>query len=157
MTFCRAGSYNFIHRKAGVFYMQKYMIKSFKSENRPVWFMEKLSGLPTKAQIIEICNNDQVGEYAKVHCIHDNESHSVGSQGVLFENLYPSKDALLTATAEAEQKRIAEIKAAIHSMEDCIRFMYNTPGVSPAEEYTDHIARRAIQEIAAERWGLELE
>ena len=136
--------------------MQKEMIKKFKQENRPVWFMEKLSGLPTKAQIIEIRNNDQVGEYAKVHCINDIESRSVGSQGVLLENLYPTKDALLAATVEAEQKRIAEIKAAIQTMEECIRFMYDTPGVSPAEEYTDHIARRAIQELAAERWGLEL-
>ncbi len=124
------------------------MIESFKSENRPVWFKEKLFELPTKAQIIEIYNNDHVGKYAKVHCIHDSESHSVGSQGVLFENLYLSKDELLTATAEAEQERIVEIKAAIHSMEDCIRFMFNTP-VAPAEEYTDHITQRAIQELAA--------
>jgi len=136
--------------------MQKEMIKKFEQENRPVWFMEKLSETPTKAQIIKLCNNDQIGEYAKVHCINDGESHSIGSQGVLFDNLYPSKDALLAATAEAEQKRIAEIKTAIQTMEECIRFMYDTPGVSPAEEYTDHIARRAIQELAMERWKLEL-
>ena len=41
--------------------MQKDMIESFKSENRPVWFKEKLFELPTKAQIIEIYNNDHVG------------------------------------------------------------------------------------------------
>lgn len=134
--------------------MQKDMIEKFKTENRPVWFMETWSGLPTKAKIIRICKDGNTGEYAKVSCIHDNESNSVGTKGVLLKNLYPSKEDLLTAINKEEQKKIAEIKASIQTMEDCIKFMFNTPMC--AEEYTDHVARRAVQELAIERWGLEL-
>lgn len=136
--------------------MERSMAEKYRRENRPVWFMETWSGMSAKARITDICKDGQAGEYAKVNCIHDEECDAYGSQGVFFKDLYPSKELLLQDAAAKEQARVNEIKASIQTMEDCIQFMFGHT-VSHAEEYTDWTARRAVKELAAERWGLELD
>ena len=91
-----------------------------------------------------------------MHCIHDEECYAIGPQDVQLERLYPSKEALLTAMAEKERQYVAEIKAGIQTMEDCIRYLYDHH-VARGTEYTDWSARKAIQELVRERWGLEIE
>ena len=91
-----------------------------------------------------------------MHCIHDEECYAIGTQDVQLERLYPSKEALLTSMAEKERQYVAEIKAGIQTMEDCIRSLYDHH-VARGTEYTDWSARKAIQELVRERWGLELE
>ena len=85
-----------------------------------------------------------------------NECYAFGSHSVHFDDLYPSKGDLLKAMFDEAMKKTAEIKASIQSKDDCIRYMFNHT-ISCAEEYTDWTARRAIQQIAKERWGLDLE
>ncbi len=136
--------------------MDKKMIEKFKNENRPVWYMDTWSGIPIKAQIIDILYDKEVGEYVHLKCIRDAESYAVGTNDIMFEGLFPSKKALMEDAAAKEQDEIDTIKASIDTMADCIAFMFNHT-VSCAEEYTDWTARRAIQEIAKERWGLNLE
>lgn len=136
--------------------MEKSTAEKFKKENRPVWFLDTWSALPVKARITELCRDGRAVEYAGVECIHDAGCGAYGSRGVHFHDLYPSKEELLVAVYKAEQEKIAEIKTSIKTKDDCIRFMYSHT-VSPAEEYTDETARRAIRETAKERWGLNLE
>lgn len=125
--------------------MDKSTAMKFKDSGHPVWFLEIWSDLPVKARITEIKMKSGI-EYAYVDCIQD----------IRLERLYPSKEALLTAMAEKERQYIAGIKASIQTMEDCIRYLYDHH-VARGTEYTDWSARKAIQELARERWGLELE
>ena len=134
--------------------MDKVTAMKFKDSGQPVWFLGIWSDLPAKARISEIKTETNI-EYAHVNCFHDEECSAIGPQDVRLERLYPSKEALLTAMAEKDQQYIAEIKAGIQTMEDCIRYLYDHH-VARGTEYTDWTARRAIQELALERWGLEL-
>ncbi len=135
--------------------MDKATAVKFKDSGRPVWFLGIWSDLPTKARIMEIKAENGI-EYAHVNCVHDEEYSAIGPQDIQFERLYPSKEALLTAMAEKERQYVAEIKAGIQTMEDCIRYLYDHH-VARGTEYTDWSARKAIQDLARERWGLELE
>lgn len=135
--------------------MDKATAIKFKDSGHPVWFLGIWSDLPTKARITEVKTETNIG-YAHVHCIHDEECSAIGPQDVQLERLYHSKDALLTAMAEKERQYIAEIKSGIQTMEDCIRYLYDHH-VARGTEYTDWSARKAVQELARERWGLELE
>lgn len=136
--------------------MDKSTVEKFQREDRPVWFLGRWSEMPVKAKISRICNDERAGEYAKVDCIHDDVCHAVGSRGVYFDDLYSSKEDLMKAMFDEAMRKTAEIKASIQTKDDCIRFMFSHT-VSCAEEYTDWTARRAVQQIAKERWGLELE
>lgn len=135
--------------------MDKTTAIRFKDSGHPVWFLGVWSDLPTKARIMEIKAENGI-EYAHVNCIYDEECCAIGPQDIQFERLYPSKEGLLTAMAEKERQYVAEIKAVIQTMEDCIRYLYDHH-VARGTEYTDWSARKAIQELARERWGLELE
>ena len=136
--------------------MDKNSVEKFQGEGHPVWFLGSWSDMPVKAKVIKICRDERAGEYAEVDCIHDDECYAFGSHSVHFDDLYPSKGDLLKAMFDAAMLKTAEIKASIQSKDDCIRYMFNHT-VSCAEEYTDWTARRAIQQIAKERWGLDLE
>lgn len=134
--------------------MERQTAIKFQKSGQPVWFMGVWSDLPIKARITDIKTENGI-EYAYVNCIQDEECDAIGSQGVLFEDLYPSKEALLAAMSEKEQKYIGEIKEKIQTKEDCIIYLYNNH-VAAGTEYTDWTARRAIREIALEKWGMEL-
>lgn len=134
--------------------MDKKTAKEFKVSGQPVWFLGIWSDLPTKARIMEIRAENGI-KYAHVHCIHDEECSAIGPQDIQLERLYHSKISLLAAMAEKERQYMAEIKAGIQTMEDCIRYLYDHH-VATGTEYTDWSARKAIQELARERWGLEL-
>lgn len=134
--------------------MDKQAAIGFKNSGHPVWFWGVWSDLPVKARIIEVKAENGV-EYAHVDCICDEESYTIGSQDVIFEKLFPSREALLQSVAQEERARIAEIKAEIRTMEDCIMYLYDHH-IARGTEYTDWTARKAIQELARERWGLEL-
>lgn len=136
--------------------MEKSTVERFKSENRSVWFMGVYTALPVEAKIKEICEDDQKGVYAKVDYIPDKEYGNHAFREILLEDLFPSKEYMYKAMYEHAQERTAEIRASIKSKDDCIRFMFNC-NVSGDGIYTDWISRRAIKEIAKERWGLELE
>lgn len=136
--------------------MDKKTVQQFIKEDRPVWFLGTWSVMPIKARITKLCSDERAGDYAEVDYIHDDECDACGSSGVLFDDLYPSKEDLIAAMYKASQEKIAEIKASIRTKEDCIAFMFHHT-VSCAEEYTDWTARKAIQEIAKERWNLDLE
>ena len=134
--------------------MDKKTAKEFKVSGQPVWFLGIWSDLPVKARITDIKAENGI-EYAHVHCIHDEECSAIGPQDIQLERLYHSKISLLAAMAEKERQYMAEIKAGIQTMEDCIRYLYDHH-VATGTEYTDWSARKAIQELCRERWGLEL-
>lgn len=134
--------------------MDKSTAEKFQIENRPVWFLGPRTAMPIKGRIVKICMDESDGEYAKVDYIYD-DSVVFGSEKVRFDCLHESKDDFVAAACKAILDRTAEIKAAVQTKDDCIRFMF-LHTVSCAGEYTDWVARRAIQKIAKRRWGLDL-
>lgn len=135
--------------------MDKSTVEKYKSENRPVWFLGTRTAMPVKARIVKVCEDGSTGECAKVDYIYEDESAVFGSENVRFDDMYESKDDLMAAVYKDILERTAEIKAAVQTKDDCIRFMF-LHTVSCAGEYTDWTARHAIQKIAKKRWGLEL-
>lgn len=136
--------------------MEKETVEKFKKEERPVWFLGRRTAMPIKAKIVGICEDGSAGEYAKLEYICDDECAVLKSADVSFGRMYKSKDDLVADLCKEALKETAEIKVAVQTKDDCIRFMFNHT-VSYAGEYTDLIARRAIQNIAMKRWGLNLE
>lgn len=136
--------------------MEKGTVEKFKEDGRPVWFLGRRTSMPIKARIVKICEDDSVGEYAKLEYICDDECVVLKSADVSFGGMYESKDDLVADLCKEALEETAEIKSAVQSKDDCIRFMFNHT-VSYAGEYTNLIARRAIQNIAKKRWGIDLE
>lgn len=134
--------------------MDKGIVEKFQKENRPVWFLGPRTVMPVTGRIVKICEDDIIGEYEKIDYIYD-DSVFFGSEVVRFDCLYESKDDLVAAACKAILDRTAEIKAAVQTKDDCIRFMF-LHTVSCAGEYTDWVALHAIQKIAKKRWGLDL-
>lgn len=134
--------------------MDKCTVEKFQNEKRPVWFLGPCTAMPLKGRIVKICGDDSTGEYAKIDYIYD-DSVVFGSDKVRLDYLYESKDDIVAATCKAVLDKTAEIKAAIQTKDDCIRFMFSHT-VADTVEYTDWVARRAIQKIAKKRWGLDL-
>lgn len=130
--------------------MEKSTAEKFQKENRSVWTIGIWTALPIEASIVSICEDDQKGIYATVDYIPDSEYGNHAFREVPLEDLYPSKEYMLKAMFEEMQAKKAEIKASIRTKDDCIRFMFH-------QMYTDSVSRRAIQKIAKERWGMELE
>lgn len=135
--------------------MDKSTIEKFQKESRPVWFLGPRTAMPIKAKIVGICEDDSAGESAKVDYIYD-DTAGFGSEKVPFDFLHESKEELIAYACKAVLEERAEIKAAVQTKDDCIRFMF-LHTVSCAGEYTDWIARCTIQKIAKERWNLDLE
>ena len=104
--------------------MKRDTAEKFKSENHPVWIMGIWTALPIEASIVGICEDDQKGTYAKVDYIQSEECNNHASYDVLLDNLYPSKEDMLKAMYDDIQAKTAEIKAAIQTKDDCIRFMF---------------------------------
>ena len=136
--------------------MERETVEKFKSENRPIWFMGIWTALPIEGMITEICEDERKGTYVKVDYIPDKEYGNHAFREIFLEDLFPSKEYMYKAMYEHAQAKTAEIRASIRTKDDCIRFLYNN-NVSNDGIYTDWISRRAIKEIAKERWGLDLE
>lgn len=124
--------------------MDKSTAEKFQIENRPVWMMGAWTALPVKARIVKICKDGCAGEYAEVAYICDDESVGFGSENVCFDSMYESKEELEADVFRDILKRTAEIKAAVQTKDDCIRFMFSH-AVADTAECTDWVARRAIQ------------
>lgn len=127
--------------------MEKRMVEEFQKEDRAVWFLGTHTAMPVKGRVVSICGDDRAGGYAKVDYIYD-DSVVFGAEKVHVSCLYESKDDLLAAVCKHVLDRTAEIKAAVRTKDDCIRFMFS--------QCMDWTARRAIQQIAKKQWGLEL-
>lgn len=134
--------------------MDKSTVEKFQNENRAVWFLGPRTAMPLKGRIVKICGDDSTREYAKIDYIYD-DSVVFGSDKVRLDYLYESKDDIVAATCKAVLDKTAEIKAAIQTKDDCIRFMFSH-AVADTAECTDWVARRAIQKIAKKRWNLDL-
>lgn len=135
--------------------MEKSTVEKFKEDGRPVWFLGRRTAMPIKSKIVSICDDDSTGEYAKLEYICDDECAVLKSADVSYESIYESKDDLVADLCKEALKEAAEIKAAVQTKDDCIRFMFSHT-VSCAGEYTDLVARRTIQNIARKRWGIDL-
>lgn len=125
--------------------------EKYRMDNRPVWILGMRTAMPLKVRIHRICEDD----HAIVDFINDGENGAFRTKDACIDDMYESKEDLIAAMFEDIQKKTAEIKAAIQTKDDCIRFMFSH-SVSGCAEFTDWTARRAIQKIAMERWGLEL-
>lgn len=134
--------------------MDKCTVEKFQNENRPVWVLGAWSAMPVKARIVRISDDSRAGGCAEVEYIYDGECCTNGSRSVHFDFIYESKEDMIKRMYETVQQKAAEIRASIQTKEDCIRFLFQH-NVSCTEE-TDWTARRAVQEIARERWGMEL-
>lgn len=135
--------------------MEKGTVEKFKEDGRPVWFLGRRTAMPIKSKIVSICDDDSTGKYAKLEYICDDECAVLKSADVSYESIYESKDDLVADLCKEALKEAAEIKAAVQTKDDCIRFMFSHT-VSCAGEYTDLVARRTIQNIARKRWGIDL-
>lgn len=135
--------------------MDKDTAEKYKEDGRPVWFYGRRTYMPIKARIIKISEDSSGGEYAKVDYIYD-DTAVYGSEKVPLEFLHESKEELTAYVHKAVLEEIAEVKAAVQTKDDCIQFMF-LHTVSYAGEYTDWTARYAVQQIAKNKWGLDLE
>ena len=135
--------------------MDKDTAEKFKEDGRPVWFYGRRTYMPIKARIVKLCEDSSSGEYAKVDYIYD-DTAVYGSEKVPLGFLHESKEELTAYVHKAVLEEIAEVKAAVQTKDDCIQFMFLYT-VSCAGEYTDWTARYAVQQIAKNKWGLDLE
>ena len=135
--------------------MDKDTAEKFKEDGRPVWFYGRRTYMPIKARIVKLCEDSSGGEYAKVDYIYD-DTAVYGSEKVPLGFLHESKEELTAYVHKAVLEEIAEVKAAVQTKDDCIQFMF-LHTVSCAGEYTDWTARYAVQQIAKNKWGLDLE
>lgn len=75
---------------------------------------------------------------------------------VRVSKCFPTKEELVKAMKEEEDRRVSSFKEQITSVEDLVEFMFNHV-VCWAEEYTDWDARRAARERAKELLNINLD
>lgn len=121
-----------------------------------VWFYEMWSERPVGATIVELDTIPADKAYPKERPFANLKLDEGGSNSMLLSELFSTKEELMEDRQKKEDKRIAEIKKSIKSMADLIKFMYDHT-VTPAEEYTDWTARRAVKQIAKEKFGINLD
>lgn len=135
--------------------MAREDIVNAKNTGRPVWFVGYWSDMIKRARVTDIKMEKDV-EYAVLNGFGGPDPVDfIGTQGCESEKLFPTKEALCDHRKKEEQARINEIKSQIQTKDDLIAFMFDA-NVSCCEEYTDWTARKAVQEIALEKWGIEL-
>lgn len=135
--------------------MDKKTAEEFKEDGRPVWFLGRRTAMPIKAKIVKLCGDERSGEYAALDYICDDECAVFKTDNVHFDCLYESKEDLIADICKEALKETAEIKASIQTKDDCIRFLFSY-NLSCSGRYTDWVARRAVQNIARKKWGLDL-
>lgn len=94
---------------------------------------------------------DEHPDYVEVKGTRDN----YGTQGVKICECYRTKKQLLAGMAAKSDRRFHKFCDQMKTVEDLVRFMYDTT-VSCAEEYTDWDARRAAAARAKELLGIDL-
>lgn len=121
-----------------------------------VWSQEIWSGCIHSAKITGFGETEISAKNPKKYPYAELEWDDGGNSGRLFEDLYASRDELISALKKESEDKIDKIKSEIHDVNDLVKFMYDHC-VASAEEYTDWDARRVVREIAKEMLGLELE
>ena len=122
-----------------------------------VWFLEPWSKMPKSATIVsfETIKPDKVYTFErKVAKLHWNDG---GTNSMLVEDLYSTKEELLCAEKEKSRKRIENFKEEIKDVKDLIQFMLDNVVSTGAEEYVDCDARTAAIERAKELLNIDLE
>ena len=120
-----------------------------------VWFEEHWSECLTSG-VVKNVGMTEITEKNPVALPYATIKSNYVEYDILFENLYPTKDVLLQAIKKESDKRVAEIKAKIHDVNELIAFMYDATISTGSEEYTDWDARRAVKEIAKELLNIDL-
>lgn len=122
-----------------------------------VWFLEYWSKMPKCATIVsfETIEPDKVYKFerkvAKLHWIDG------GTNSMLVDDLYSTKEELLCAEKEKSRKRIEKFKEEINDVKDLIQFMFDNVVSTGAEEYADWDARTAVIERSKELLNIDLE
>lgn len=122
-----------------------------------VWFLEYWSKMPKCATIVsfETIEPDKVYKFErKVAKLHWDEG---GTNSMLVDNLYSTKEELLCAEKEKSRKRIEKFKEEIKDVKDLIQFMFDNVVSTGAEEYADWDARTAVIERSKELLNIDLE
>ena len=115
------------------------------------------SKMPKCATIVsfETIEPDKVYKFerkvAKLHWI------DVGTNSMLVDDLYSTKEELLSAEKEKSRKRIENFKEEIKDVKDLIQFMSDNVISTCAEEYVDWDARTAVIERSKELLNIDLE
>ena len=130
------------------------MMTNVKVEDT-VWFKENWSECLTSG-VVKSVGMTEITERNPVAVPYATIKSNFADYDILFENLYPTKDALKQAMKKESDERVAAIKAKIHDVNELIAFMYDATISSGAEEYTDWDARRAVKEIAKELLNIDL-
>ena len=118
-----------------------------------VWFLEPWSKMPKSATIVsfETIKPDKERTVAKLHLDEG------GTNSMLVDNLYSTKEELLCAEKEKSRKRIEKFKEEIKDVKDLIQFMFDNVVSTGAEEYADWDARTAVIERSKELLNIDLE
>lgn len=128
------------------------MKENFKIGQK-VWFLEYWSQMPKCATIVsfETIKPDKERTVAKLHW------DDGGTNSMLVEDLYSTKEELLCAEKEKSRKRIEKFKEEIKDVKDLIQFMFDNVVSTGAEEYADWDARTAVIERSKELLNIDLE
>lgn len=128
------------------------MKENFKIGQK-VWFLEPWSKMPKSATIVsfETIKPDKERTVAKLHLDEG------GTNSMLVDNLYSTKEELLCAEKEKSRKRIEKFKEEIKDVKDLIQFMFDNVVSTGAEEYADWDARTAVIERSKELLNIDLE
>lgn len=133
--------------------MERHRVEKFKKEDRPVWGFGRWSAMPVQAKIVNISDDGPEGGSVELNYMHTGACRI--TRRVHFDDLYETKEDMIKTMYETVLQKTAEIKVSVQTKEDCIQFLF-MHNVS-CTEAPDWTARRAIQEIARERWNMDLE
>ena len=134
--------------------MSKEQVLQHAKTGSPVWFSEKQPENVKCGRIEDIVMKEGI-QYVKVCAVKETENSVIGTVGKAFENIFPSKDLLMQAIHSEYEARKNEIQEKIQTKDDMILFLFETP-VAGCGEYTDSDVKEIIQQIAWEKWRLDL-
>ena len=122
-----------------------------------VWFEERWSGNLTSGKVVKTGMTDISKRYPEPLPYAEVQWDTSDVSGILFEDLYPTEEALRQGLKAKENAYIAKVKSEIHDVNDLVKFMYNNNIAKGASEYTNYSARRAVREIAKDMLNLDLD
>ena len=121
-----------------------------------VWFEERWSGNLTSGKVVKTGMTDISKRYPEPLPYAEVQWDTSDVSGILFEDLYPTEEALRQGLKAKENAYIAKVKSEIHDVNDLVKFMYNNTVAKGASEYTNYSTRRAVREIAKDMLDLDL-
>lgn len=121
-----------------------------------VWFEAHWSGNLTSGEVIKTGMTDVSKRYPEPLPYAEVQWDMGGVSNMLFEDLYPTEEALRQGLKAKENAYVAKVKSEIHDVNDLVKFMYNNNIAKGASEYTNYSARRAVREIAKDMLDLDL-